>query len=319
MGTVNHTEVIFEQVASLGIRAQCGKAMMVAGEGMPPGLKEDGEESLVRSLNLATGYHGSSDGRIGYVFCPRFLVSVSEDLLAETAVEARRLGCRMQTHTSENPDENRVVEARAGVASLELLERAGFTGEDVLLVHAIHLSEAEMGILVGSGSHVVHCPSANAKLGSGTARIHEMLEAGVNVALGSDGAACNNNLSAMNEMRLAGHLQSLRLGPRSLPAERIVRMATRGGAKAMGLDAEIGSIETGKKADLVLLDPRRAHSAAPFADPYSRIVYGMDARNVAGVWVDGVRLVEQGEVLGLDEAAVVSEAKRETTRLLQRL
>lgn len=318
MGTVQHTEIVFEQAAALGIRALAGKAMMQIGEGLPPALREDGAASLAASIDLASRYHGSSGGRIGYVFCPRFLAGVSEDLLGDVVTEARRLGCRMQTHTSENPDENRIVEDRVGVTSLELLERTGFLGDDVTLVHVIHISDRELDILSGSGTHVVHCPGSNAKLGSGTARVPEMLEAGVNVALAADGAPCNNNLSVFKEMRLAAQMQSLRLGPGSLPAERIVRMATRGGARAMGMDKEIGSIEKGKRADLVLLDPGRAHSAAPLADPYSRIVWSMDERNVRSVWVDGERLVHEGQVGRLDETTLVSEAGKELARLLEK-
>ena len=216
------------------------------------------------------------------------------------------MGCRMQTHTSENLDENREVELRTAMPSLRYLERSRFLGPDVTLVHVVHLTDDEFSVLAESKSHVVHCPGSNAKLGSGTARVPEMLETAINVSLASDGAPCNNNLSMFKEMRLAGQLQSLRLGPGRLDAQQIVRMATRGGAAAMGIAKRIGSIEKGKKADLVLLDPHMPHSAAPSADIYTRIV-------------DGERLYDGEAVRGVDNTALVAEARRELEKLLERL
>ena len=319
MGTAHHTDVIFDEAASLGIRLRAGKAMMEMGEGLPPGLQEKAGPCLRSAVDLARRHHRSESGRLGYVFCPRFLISVSKELFRDIASEARRLGCRMQTHTSENTDENRAVERRTRMPSMRYLERAGFLGPDVTLVHVIHISNDEFSVLAESKSHVVHCPGSNAKLGSGTARVPEMLETAINVALASDGAPCNNNLSIFKEMRLAGQMQSLRLGPGRLDAQQIVRMATRGGAAAMGLSKNIGSIEKGKKADLVLLDPGRPHSSAPFSDVYTSIVYGMDDRNVASTWVDGEKLYDGESVRDVDDAALLAEARRELGKLLERI
>ncbi len=319
MGTAHNTDVIFDEAAALGIRLHAGKAMMEMGDGLPEGLQEKPGPCLRSAVDLARRHHNTESGRLGYVFCPRFLISVGRELFRDIASEARRMGCRMQTHTSENLDENREVERRTALPSLRYLERAGFLGPDVTLVHVIHISNDEFSVLAESKTHVVHCPGSNAKLGSGTARVPEMLETAINVSLAADGAPCNNNLSMFKEMRLAGQLQSLRLGPGRLDAQQIVRMATRGGAAAMGLAKRIGSIEKGKKADLVLLDPRMPHSAAPFSDIYTCIVYGMDERNVASTWVDGQRLYDGRAVRGVDDAALVAEARRELEKLLDRI
>jgi cytosine/adenosine deaminase-related metal-dependent hydrolase len=319
MGTAHHTDVIFDEAADLGIRLHGGKAMMEMGAGLPDGLKEKPGPCLRSAVDLARRHHNTESGRLGYVFCPRFLISVSKELFRDIASEARRLGCRMQTHTSENPDENREVERRTGMPSLRYLERSRFLGPDVSLVHVVHISNDEFTVLAESKSHVVHCPGSNAKLGSGTARVPEMLETAINVSLASDGAACNNSLSMFQEMRLAGQLQGLRLGPGRLDARQIVRMATRGGAAAMGLGKSTGSIEKGKRADLVLLDPRMPHSSAPFSDIYTCIVYAMDARNVASTWVDGARLYDGEAVQGVDDAALLAEARRELEKLLDRI
>ena len=319
MGTVHHTEVIFEEAAKLGIRAGIGKAMMEMGKGMPSGLKETGDESMRESVRLAETYHRSNEGRLEYVFSPRFLLSVGEELFRDIAIEARRLDCRMQTHTSENPEESLAVVDRTGMDSLRFLEKTNFMGNDVVLTHVIHLTAGEFNILKSSGSHVAHCPGSNAKLGSGTAKVPEMLDAGVNVALAADGTPCNNNLSIFKEMRLAGYMQSLRLSPGALGAKQIVYMATRGGAAAMGLSDAIGSIEPGKNADMVLLNPNMAHCSGPFSDPYTRIVYSMDERNVNTVWVQGDRVFHKGKVKGIGDAALLAQVERELEKLLQRL
>jgi cytosine/adenosine deaminase-related metal-dependent hydrolase len=319
MGTAHHTDVIFDEAAALGIRLHAGKAMMEMGKGLPAGLQEKPGPCLRSAVELARRHHNTESGRLGYVFCPRFLISVSKELFRDIASEARRLGCRMQTHTSENLDENREVERRTAMPSLRYLERSGFLGPDVTLVHVVHITNDEFSVLAESRSHVVHCPGSNAKLGSGTARVPEMLETAINVSIASDGAACNNNLSMFKEMRLAGQLQSLRLGPGRLDARQIVRMATRAGASAMGLGKRIGSIEQGKRADLVLLDPHMPHCAAPFSDIYTCIVYGMDERSVASTWVDGQRLYDGEAVRGVDDAALLAEARRELEKLLDRL
>ena len=319
MGTVHHTEVIFEEAAKLGIRAGIGKAMMEMGKGMPNGLKETGEESLAESVRLAEKYNGYNEGRLSYVFSPRFLLSVGEDLFRQIAIEARRLDCRMQTHTSENPEESLAVVDRTGLDSLKFLENTGFMGDDVVLAHVIHLTAGEFNILKSSGSHVAHCPGSNAKLGSGIAKTPEMLDSGINVALAADGTPCNNNLSVFKEMRLAGYMQSLRQRPGTLDAKQIVYMATRGGAAAMGLTDSIGSIEPGKNADLVLMNPNMVHCSGPFSDPYTRIVYSMDERNVNTVWVQGDRVFHKGKVRGMGDAALLAEVERELEKLLQRL
>ncbi len=231
----------------------------------------------------------------------------------------RRLGCGLQAHVSESPAEVDQVRRRTGLDSMSFLERARFLGPTTVLAHAIHLSPSEMEMLRASGARVAHCPGSNAKLGSGIARVPEMMGAGIQVGIASDGAACNNNLSIFQEMRLCGYLQSLRLGPGALPARDIVRMATRGGAAALGAGAEVGVIEPGMRADLVLLDPRAAHSTGPDADPWTRIVYSMDSRNVTGVWIDGIRVLEGGCVRGIDADEAVESARIEIARLTRRV
>jgi cytosine/adenosine deaminase-related metal-dependent hydrolase len=174
-----------------------------------------------------------------------------------------------------------------------------------------------MGLLADRDVKVLHCPGANLKLGSGIARVPEMLERGISVSLGADGAACNNNLSIFQEMRMAALIQKPRLGPAAMPAREVFRMATIGGAEALGLDRETGSLEPGKRGDIVLLDPCRVH-AIPMEDLYSQIVYSMNTGDVRTTIVDGRVLVDNTRLLVLDEEELVRNTAGEVEKLLRR-
>ena len=164
---------------------------------------------------------------------------------------------------------------------------------------------------------VLHCPGSNLKLGSGIAPVAELRRRGVSVSLGADGAACNNRLDMFEEMRLAAVLQAVRLGPGALPARDAVWMATREGARALGLEAEIGSVEPGKRADLIVVGLDRPH-LAPGPDPYSTLVYAARGTDVRHTVVDGQVLVRDSCPVRLDPAEVVAEARRQAAGLLAR-
>jgi 5-methylthioadenosine/S-adenosylhomocysteine deaminase len=164
---------------------------------------------------------------------------------------------------------------------------------------------------------VLHCPGSNLKLGSGIAPVAELRRRGVSVSLGADGAACNNRLDMFEEMRLAAVLQSVRQGPGALPARDAVWMATREGARALGLEADIGSVEPGKRADLIVVGLDRPH-LAPGPDPYSTLVYAARGTDVRHTVVDGRVLVRDSCLVHLDTAEVVADARREAAALLAR-
>jgi 5-methylthioadenosine/S-adenosylhomocysteine deaminase len=179
------------------------------------------------------------------------------------------------------------------------------------------VDERERDLLAASGSKVTHCPGSNLKLGSGLAPVPEMTAAGICVSLGADGAACNNHLDMFGEMRLAATLQSVRSGPGTLPARQALWMATRNGARALGLEREIGSIEPGKKADLILLDAAASH-IAPSPDPFSAVVYAARPGDVRLTMVDGRVLVRDGEPVDLDAGGIAADARAEAVRLAAR-
>lgn len=318
METVNHTEAVFRVVEESGFRATLGKCMMDQGDDAPKALSEETEDSISESLRLLERWNGRADGRIRYCFAPRFAVSCTRDLLERVASLSRELGVMVHTHASENLDEIAMVESLTGKRNIEYLRDVGLTAPHVVLAHCIHLDDAEMEILRSTGAHVAHCPSSNLKLASGIARVAEMLDRGVSVSLGADGAPCNNRLDMFTEMRAAALLQKVLRGPRALPALTALRMATINGARALGQADQIGSIEIGKRADLQLINLNRLYTT-PAPDPVSTIVYAAEASDVETVIIDGQIVMRDGELLTLNEQDVIDEARDQSRRLAQRI
>lgn len=307
METVNHTESVFTAAQESGFRATIGKCMMDKGDELPPTLREETEASIAESLALVKDWHGRADGRLSCCFAPRFAVSCSRELLQRVANLSREHGVLVHTHASENKDEIEIVERETGRRNIEYLEDLGLVGSNVVLAHCVHLNEAEMEILSRTGTHIAHCPSSNLKLGSGIARIPEMIQRGISVSLGADGAPCNNRLDVFTEMRTAALIQKAIHGAETLPALQVLRMSTINGARAMGLDNEIGSIEVGKRADLILLNIDHLHTT-PHPDPVSTVVYASQAADVETVLIDGRVVMRDRELTTLDEKSVVREA-----------
>ncbi len=318
METVSHTEEVFKVVEETGFRATVGKCMMDKGAEVPPHLQEDTEASITASLALLEKWHGQADGRIHYCFAPRFAISCTATLLSTVAQLARQRGVMIHTHASENKTECEIVEQETGMRNIAYLESVGISGKHVALAHCVHVDSHELELLRSSGTNVVHCPSSNLKLGSGIAPVNEMLQAGVSVSLGADGAACNNRLDMFTEMRTAALLQKAQHGPEVLPAVQALRLATIEGAKAMGLDKEIGSIELGKRADIVVLNISALHSTPAPTDLASAIVYSGQPDDVQTVIIDGRLVLRDRELLTLNEAQVRSQANEQAVELFKR-
>jgi 5-methylthioadenosine/S-adenosylhomocysteine deaminase len=317
METVNHTSEVFRVVEETGFRATVGKCMMDKGDEVPRALQEQTDNSIRESIELLEAWHGKADGRIRYCFAPRFAISCTRELLQKVAELARARGVMVHTHASENRTECELVQEETGLRNIAYLDQVGLTGRHVALAHCVHLSVDEIETLKSTGTNVIHCPSSNLKLGSGMAPIAKLLEEGISVSLGADGAACNNRLDMFTEMRTAALLQKVLHGPEVLPAKRILRMATVDGARALGLDGEIGSIEADKKADLSLIRLDRLHST-PSTDIVSALVYSAGANDVDTVIIDGEVVLRDGKLLSIDEAQVVATARAESQRLMDR-
>ncbi len=315
MGTVHHQEVIFAAAAELGIRLTSGKTLMDKVGASP--LDETTEKALSTSNSLADRFHRSGTDRIRYAYSPRFILSCSDELLKQAVREARERGCLVHTHASENPGEVEAVRAATGTDNVTALHQRGVTGDDVVLAHCVHLSPGEREILRSTGTKVVHCPSTNLKLASGTAPIPELLAMGIVVGLGADGAPCNNRLSAFTEMRLAALLQKPLHGADAMPARTALRMATMGSARAIGRSDEIGSLEVGKRGDVVVVGLERPH-LRPKSDPVATLVYAAEAGDVVHVFVDGQQLVRDRRLVQQDLDGIFADAEGAIGEVLER-
>ncbi|HZH78545.1 MAG TPA: 5'-deoxyadenosine deaminase, partial [Archangium sp.] len=318
MGTVRHYDAVFESARDCGFRLTGGKAMMDAPD-VPSGLYESTEASLAESLALLERWHGTHGGRLRYAFAPRFILSCTEKLMREVARLARDKGVRIHTHASENRTEIQVVRERFGKDNVAWFHDVGFTGPHVTLAHCVGASEEEQRLLRETRTLVCHCPGSNLKLASGIAPVPELLEAGVSVCLGADGAPCNNNLDMFQEMRLAALLHKPRVGPRGMPPERVLEMATLGGARALGLEAEVGSLEEGKRADITVVDLSDLHSTpSDPRDVLSPLVYAARSTDVVHVLIEGKPVLKDGVLLTLDAAAVATQARQHSARIASR-
>jgi 5-methylthioadenosine/S-adenosylhomocysteine deaminase len=318
METVNHTEEVFKVVAESGFRATVGKCMMDKGDEVPAGLHEETEASIKESLALLEAWHGKGDGRIRYCFAPRFALSCTRELLSRVAQLARDRGVIVHTHASENKNECALVEGETGLRNVAYLDSLGLSGRHVVLAHCVHLDDAEFQTLATTRTNVAHCPSSNLKLGSGIAEIATMLDRGISVSLGADGAACNNRLDMFTEMRTMALLQKAVHGPEVIPAKQALRIATIGGARALGLEKEIGSLETGKRADVIVVSLNSLHSIPYASDPVSALVYSAQTSDVQSVVIDGQLLMKDRELLTLNESSIFESASREAAELIKR-
>jgi cytosine/adenosine deaminase-related metal-dependent hydrolase len=320
METVHHTDAAFRAIEQSGMRAFSGKVMMDHGDEVPEGLRETTEDSVRRSVELLEKWDGAAGGRIRYAFCPRFVVSCTERLLVEVRDLAESYGVKIHTHASENLGEIALVEAERGMRNVVYLDHIGLARPNLIIAHSIWLSDEEKRIIRERGVKVTHCPGSNLKLASGVADIPDLLQAGVRVGLGADGAPCNNNLDMFQEMRLSAYIQKVKHGPTVMKAASALRMATMGGAEVLGMEKEIGSIETGKLADLQLLDLEDFHVYPSFdADWYSIVVYAATRGDVDTVMIDGQIVMEQKQVRTVDKSRVLPAADQALRRLLERL
>jgi cytosine/adenosine deaminase-related metal-dependent hydrolase len=315
MGISQNQEIIFEEIATSGIRGFSGMVMMDSGN---QSYKQKTDDIIHQTKSLISNWHNSQEGRLQYALAPRFVPSCSDQLWKQVKQLSEEFDLIIHSHASENKEEWRIVKEKTGYSNVEFFIKNNLASSRLCLAHCIWVSEPEIQMIADYNINVLHCPSANLKLGSGFAPIPDFISRGINVSLGSDGAACNNNLDIFNEMRLAALIQKPLRGVKTTTAKMVFDMATRGGAKSLRLSDQIGSLEIGKKADLVVMDLNKVHNI-PADDIYSQIVYSGKASDILHVMVNGEWQVFDKELKPYQEEFVVQDAWKAIQDLLKRI
>jgi cytosine/adenosine deaminase-related metal-dependent hydrolase len=312
---------VAEVVVQSGMRAAIGKIVMdlpsyAEAEGvMHPGMVEDGETSIHNTLIAYEKWHGAADGRIQVWFGPRTPGGVTPGLYDQISALAKERDMGITVHLSEVREDLDYAQSEGFRSPIAFAQAHGLLGPRSVLAHCVWTDEQDWELMAETGTHVTHNPASNSKCASGIAPVHGMLEAGVNVTLGCDGGPSNNTYDMIRDLRMVSYLANLRdEDPTVVPAEAVLEIATIHGAKALGLEDEIGSIEVGKKADFILINMDAPH-LTPAWDPVSTIVYAAHGTDVDSVVIDGKLVMESRQVLTLDEDAILEDVRKRYTEV----
>ena len=293
-----HMDEVASIVEKTGLRAALGYGM-IEGLNEDPGTKLKIREKFNRSWN------GAANGRITTMYAPHSAASCSKGFLEKVRDLARKEGARIHIHLLETEDELDFMKSHYNMCSVNLLNSINMLGPYTLAAHCIWLSDDDLEILKNKNVNVVHCPTSNIALGAGVARVPEMLDRGINVAIGTDGAASGGSLDMWKEMRAAQMLHKLK-NPRAMPASVTLGMATMNGAQALGIKA--GILKAGCLADIIIVDLNKPQFVS--ADLETALVNGVSGCNVRTTIVDGKVLMEDHVVIGLDEWKIMEDAKK---------
>ena len=312
----------FSAAEELGIRFCATRGSMSRGRsrgGLPPDTVVQEEQEILRSSEeLIRRYHDPaplSMRKLALAPCSPF--SVSEELMRQSAALARQHGVRLHTHLAETKDEEAYCLEHYGCRPLGLMERQGWLGSDVWFAHGIHFDDAELSLLAETGTGVAHCPSSNMRLGSGIARVPEMLQQQIPVGLAVDGSASNDSSDMLGEMRSCLLLQRVLGGAAAITAEQVLGVATQGGAGLLGWP-DLGTLRPGRAADLVLVEMDSLGYAGALADPLAAVIFSGFSHRVDTTIVNGQVVVEGGKLLGLDEDELRDEANRQARIMLEK-
>ncbi|WP_027363560.1 amidohydrolase [Desulfotruncus alcoholivorax] len=315
-GTTTFADMYFEMgqvaraVEESGLRAVLSRGMV--------GFGPNAETAMRESIEFIEQWHGGAGGRIAAWFGPHAPYTCPPDYLKRVINEAKRLGVGIHIHLAETLDEIKEINEKYGQSPVMLMEETGLFELPVLAAHCVHLNDQDIEILVKRKVGIAHNPQSNMKLASGVAPVISLLNAGATVGLGTDGASSNNNLDLLEEVRAAAFLQKVTAVDASvLPAYQALSMATVGGAKALGLEGQIGCIKSGFRADIILFDMQKPH-LCPLYDIYAQIAYAALSSDVDTVIVDGQIVMKNRRILTLDEETVMQAAGRSAKALVER-
>ena len=313
-----HVDAAGRALQAAGIRGYLARSTLDELNGAPPYMVLDTRSALEIQDELAGRWHKAADGRIRFAYSVRTIFNATDELIVGGSDRARRLGTILEMHVAEIPAENEHVLETRGRTTVRHLEALGVLGSGFLAAHAVWIDAAEMELLARSGAAVSHNLASNLRV-LGLPRVADMLDAGITLGLGTDGAPANNRMSLVDEMYSASLLQKgLRLDPTVLPAAQVFRMATIDGARALCWDDEIGSLQVAKRADLVVVDPLTANMV-PLLNPASALVTSMKTENIESVMCDGRWLMRDRTVTVVNETEVLREAQRCAVGLAQRI
>jgi 5-methylthioadenosine/S-adenosylhomocysteine deaminase len=308
-GTTLFTDMYFYEddigraAKQAGIRAVLGEALV----DFPSPNSKSPAEGLAYTHDLLQKWAG--DPLIEVSVQPHAPYSASADLMVQCKELADRHGAILLTHVAETAGEVDELEAKTGYTPPAYLDNLGLLDHKTVFAHGVHLSDADIELLAERETAIVHCPQSNLKLASGTARLPMLLAAGVRVGLGTDGAASNNDLDMWGEINSAAMLHKLvNCDPTVADARTVVRMATRSGAEILGMDDRIGSLEVGKRADIILIDLEQPH-LVPLYDIYSHLAYAVNKADVRTVIVEGQTIMRDRQLLNVDEHTVLHKAR----------
>jgi 5-methylthioadenosine/S-adenosylhomocysteine deaminase len=307
-----HEEMIAKAVEKSGLRGVLAEGIIEAGN------KAQGEQMLKESINFAEKFRGYANGRVTTFLGPHAAYSCSPELLTKIKNKSLELNVGVHIHLAESKEMFREFKKRCGPSEVEFLDKIDFFSGHVLAAHCVNLSGEDVQILSKRGANVAYVPVANMKLGVGAAKIKDLTDLSVNVSLGTDGPASNNTLDMFETIKIATLLQKLvYLNPNILPVYEVLSMAIVNGAKALRLGKTIGSLEVGKKADVILVDLSKPH-LKPLHNTYANIVYSAHGSDVDTVIVDGKIVMENRHVKTLDEQAIMERAEKTALDLLAR-
>jgi 5-methylthioadenosine/S-adenosylhomocysteine deaminase len=287
-----------------GMRAALGIVVIE----FPTPYASDAQDYLRKGLAARDAL--KNEALLSFCMAPHAPYTVGDASFEQIATLAEQLQLPVHIHVHEIEHEIHEHIKQHGVRPLERLRRLGILGPQLIAVHAVHLDDMEIALLAAQGCSVAHCPTSNLKLASGFARLGDMLSAGINVGIGTDGAASNNRLDIIEELRLAALVSKAQSGnAQTLPVHAALRMATLAGAKALGLDHAIGSIERGKWADVIAVKIEDVIETSPCYDPVSHLVYAAGREHVTHVWVQGKEVVSSGQLTTMDPRELIATAR----------
>lgn len=302
---------VAEAVDETGIRANLSRGMI--------GNAPDSQQALEESKEFVRQYHNTAGGRVTCAFAPHAPYTCSPEFIQKVMAASAELGVGIHIHLSETETEFLDIKKQYGKTPVQLMDSIDLFKLPVIAAHCVHLDRTDIEILAGRGVGIAHNPESNMKLASGIAPVPQLLASGALVGLGTDGASSNNNLDMLEEIRSASFLQKVATGDATaMPAPGVLTMATREGAKVLGMDREIGMLKPGYKADIILLDMDKPH-LYPLHNPVAHIVYAAVSSDVDTTIIDGKIVMENRRVLVADENEIFAKVRECTRALLEKV